>query len=39
MENKIKFSVIGIQHGHIYGMCQELISAGAELVSAYDKDE
>jgi len=36
---KLKFSVIGIQHGHIYGMCADLIKAGGELVSAYDKDE
>ena len=39
MDKRIKFSVIGIQHGHIYGMCHELISSGAVLVSAYDKDE
>lgn len=37
--SEIKFSVIGIQHGHIYGMCAELIKAGAKLVSAYDRDE
>ena len=36
---KLKFSVMGIQHGHIYGMCADLIKAGGELVSAYDKDE
>ncbi len=39
MEEKIKFAVIGIQHAHIYGMCSELIKAGAQLVMAYDKQK
>ena len=40
MRNKdFKFSVIGMQHPHIYGMCSELINAGAVLVSAYDKEK
>ncbi len=39
MRNKLKFAVIGIQHAHIYGMCNELISAGAQLVMAYDKQK
>ncbi|WP_026702991.1 Gfo/Idh/MocA family protein [Salibacterium aidingense] len=32
------FSAIGLDHGHIYGMCNGLIEAGAELVSVYDPD-
>ena len=35
---KLKFSAIGLQHAHIYGMCTELIAAGAELISCYDSD-
>ena len=33
------FSVTGLEHGHIYGMCQELIQAGAQLKSVYEPDE
>jgi predicted dehydrogenase len=33
------FSVIGLNHGHIYGMCNGLIEAGAVLKSVYDLDE
>lgn len=36
--SKLKFSAIGLRHAHIYGMCSELIKAGAELVSFYDDD-
>ena len=35
----MKFSVVGIQHPHIYGMTSELLAHGAELVSAYDSDK
>lgn len=35
----MKFSVVGIQHPHIYGMTHELVLHGAELVSAYDSDK
>ena len=35
----MKFSVVGIQHPHIYGMTSELVAHGAELVSAYDSDK
>src|SRR5262249_39705908 len=31
----IKFGVIGVNHNHIYGMCNQLIAAGAELVWVY----
>ena len=33
------FSVIGLDHGHIYAMCNGLLEAGAKLVSVYDSDE
>ena len=30
--------VIGLDHGHIYAMCNGLLEAGAKLVSVYDPD-
>lgn len=33
-----RFSVIGLDHGHIYGMAKGLIDAGATIVSVYDDD-
>jgi predicted dehydrogenase len=32
------FAAIGLDHGHIYGQCQGLIDAGAELRFVYDPD-
>ncbi len=32
------FSVIGLHHGHIYGMCNGLIEAGGVLKSVFDTD-
>ena len=32
------FAVIGLDHGHIYGMCGGLIEAGGVLKSVYDPD-
>ena len=32
------FSVIGLDHGHIYGMCNGLMEAGATLKWVYDPD-
>lgn len=32
------FAAIGLDHGHIYGMCNGLIEAGAELKWVYDSD-
>ncbi|MEW9697843.1 Gfo/Idh/MocA family protein [Paenibacillus sp. SI8] len=32
------FSAIGLDHGHIYGMCNGLLEAGAELKWVYDPD-
>ncbi|MCL2416301.1 MAG: Gfo/Idh/MocA family oxidoreductase, partial [Defluviitaleaceae bacterium] len=34
-----KFAAIGLDHGHIRGMCNGLIEAGAELKWIYDPDE
>ena len=31
------FAVIGLDHGHIYGQCNGLIEAGADLVAVYDQ--
>jgi predicted dehydrogenase len=33
------FSVIGLDHGHIYAMCNGLLEAGATLLRVYDRDE
>ncbi|PMC35647.1 oxidoreductase [Bacillus sp. UMB0899] len=37
-KGSFKFAAIGLDHGHIYGMCNGLIEAGAELVKVYDPD-
>jgi predicted dehydrogenase len=37
-EPRIKFSVIGINHNHIYGMTDAIIRGGGELVSLYAKE-
>ncbi|MCC7526209.1 MAG: gfo/Idh/MocA family oxidoreductase, partial [Chitinophagaceae bacterium] len=34
----IKFSVIGINHGHIYGMVDAVTRGGGQLVSFYAKE-
>lgn len=33
-----RFAAIGLDHGHIYGMCNGLREAGGELVLVYDPD-
>ncbi|NNE78470.1 MAG: Gfo/Idh/MocA family oxidoreductase, partial [Pricia sp.] len=38
IENEIRFSVIGINHGHIYGMVDSLLTGGGTLVSVYAKE-
>jgi predicted dehydrogenase len=38
IESKIKFSVISINHGHIYGMVDAIIRGGGELVSFYARE-
>ena len=35
---RIKFSVIGINHGHIYGQVEAVVRGGGELVSFYAKE-
>ncbi len=37
-KNEFKVGVIGLDHGHIYGMCNGLFEAGAEICKVYDKD-
>jgi predicted dehydrogenase len=37
--NSIRFSVIGINHGHIYGMTDALIGGGGKLVSVYAPEQ
>jgi predicted dehydrogenase len=37
-KDNIRFSVIGINHGHIYGMVNSLIQGGGTLVSVYAKE-
>jgi predicted dehydrogenase len=34
----IRFAAVGLNHGHIYSMCDRLIEAGAELVWYYAKE-
>lgn len=33
-----RFAAIGLDHGHIFGMCNGLLEAGAELVWVFDPD-
>ena len=37
-KDAIRFSVIGLNHGHIYGMVQSLIDGGGTLVAVYAKE-
>ena len=37
-KGRFKVGVIGMDHGHIYGMCNGLTEAGAEIVLVYDND-
>ncbi len=37
-KDSIRFSVIGINHGHIYGMVNSLIQGGGTLVAVYAKE-
>jgi predicted dehydrogenase len=37
-KGEFRFAAIGLDHGHIYGMCNGLIEAGAELGWVYDPD-
>jgi predicted dehydrogenase len=35
---EFRFAAVGLDHGHIYGMCNGLIEAGGELASVFDPD-
>ncbi len=37
-EGEFRFAAVGLDHGHIYGMCNGLREAGAELRLVYDPD-
>ncbi len=37
-QGDFRFAVTGLDHGHIYGMCNGLIEAGGELVAVHDPD-
>lgn len=37
-QGEFRFAAIGLDHGHIYGMCNGLLEAGGELVSVFDPD-
>lgn len=37
-KGRFRFGAIGLDHGHIYGMCNGLLEAGAELAWVYDPD-
>jgi predicted dehydrogenase len=37
--NQVRFSVIGINHGHIYAQVDAMLKAGAEFVSFYAPEE
>lgn len=38
-KNQIRFAVIGLNHGHIYGQVTALMRGGGELVSVYAKEQ
>lgn len=38
-ENEFLVGVIGLDHGHIYGMCNGLVEAGAKIVYVFDEDQ
>lgn len=37
-KNEFPFAVIGLDHGHIFGMCNGLLEAGGTLTKVYDRD-
>ncbi len=37
-KESIRFSVIGLNHGHIYGMVDALINGGGKLVAVYSRE-
>ena len=39
LEKPFTFGVIGLAHGHIYGMCSGLISAGAKMKCVCERND
>ena len=37
-EGEFVFAAVGLDHGHIYGMCNGLTEAGGQLKWVYDPD-
>jgi len=37
-QKQFPFAVIGLDHGHIFGMCNGLLEAGGTLTQVYDRD-
>jgi predicted dehydrogenase len=37
-KGEFQFAAVGLDHGHIFGMCNGLLEAGGELVWVYDSD-
>ncbi|NBK25324.1 MAG: gfo/Idh/MocA family oxidoreductase, partial [Spirochaetia bacterium] len=37
-DGEFQVGVVGLDHGHIYGMCNGLFEAGATIRSVYDRD-
>jgi len=37
-KGEFRFAAIGLDHGHIFGMCNGLMEAGADLAAVYDPD-
>ncbi|MCS7458549.1 Gfo/Idh/MocA family oxidoreductase [Paenibacillus doosanensis] len=37
-QGEFAFAAMALDHGHIYGMCNGLVEAGADLVAVYDPD-
>jgi len=37
-KGEFRIAAVGLDHGHIYGMCNGLVEAGAELALVYDPD-
>ncbi len=37
-KGEFRFAAIGLDHGHIYGMSNGLVEAGAEVAWVYDPD-
>ena len=38
MKARLRFAAIGLNHGHIYSMCEAVVRGGGELVSVFAKE-